>query len=186
MRINTCTLIQGIELEISTYQRKLAVLIVDEHNNPNKTEATDNQIILLKAATALKIPIFAVDINPNLVQDPHNVVISIRSDFLPYTHKVLNKPHLNVFDPNTQPNLHHILQTNATDSIILMGYHVTCCVAQAAVGGYTGNNNTGTFINGAVQLGYRVLTCRQILRPSADVDNATWIDTNGVKFYEQL
>ncbi len=161
---------------------RLAVLIVDE-SGTNVYSETPDQLRVLQAAQSLSLPIFAVEINQEVQHDPLARRITINPAFLRYAHRVLNKPHINIFDDRTQPNFSYLLQTYQVDVLVLMGYHANQCVKQTAIGGHVGPpNNPGPFINGAVQRGYDVMTSDRILRGGS----ANWKNSNGVWFYTHI
>ncbi len=175
-------LIEEMQRQTHEVGNRLAVLIVDEAGGDVHPE-TPAQLQVLQAAQNLSLPIFAVEINQEVQYDPLARRITTKPAFLRYAHRVLNKPHINIFDDNTQPNFSYLLQVYQVDVLVLMGYHANQCVKHAAIGGHVGPpQNPGAFINGAVQRGFYVMTSDRILRGGA----ANWKNSNGVWFYTHV
>lgn len=163
----------------------LGVLIIDESGDPGNAE-TASQIRVLEKAHELGLPVFAIEINTELIHDPRSHIIQTPTSLLKYAHKVINKPAFNAFDDGVQPNLEATLTLaglRKNDAkLVIMGYHVHQCVRLTAVGGWEKPGNTGKLHQGATGRGYKVLTCKAILR-GGDV---TWRATNGVEFFPRL
>ena len=157
---------------------KLAVLVIDEQSGVHQ-EFVEAQDATLIQAVALKLPVWLIELNPGLGKGQpstptvgHLKVAGAR---------VCQKPHLNAFVKEAHPNLHEELKKVGVTMLVMMGYHVNCCVKATCVGG-PDRPGGKVWRPGATQLGYTVLTSGWILRGG----EATWWMEKGVRFYGQI
>ena len=157
----------------------IGVVLVDEQTDLDRShEETFSQQRVLMFASRMDYPIWLVELRPNPVHHHSPTQTRLRA-LLPLTTPVIVKQMFNAF---TGTNLHALLQAATIDGFVVMGFEVNCCVRQTATGGYPGHGNTGQHAPGAVQHGYYVLTCPQVVRGGT----ANWSNANGVLFYEYV
>jgi hypothetical protein len=156
---------------------KIAVIVVDEQASGVYDE-TYKQRQVLAFATAHKLPIFLVELNPNPSQPTIPTTVHLRTLVPPGTTR-LSKTGFNAFHGT---ELKALLDKADVDTIVLMGFATNMCVRMTAVGGYTGRNNTGEHTLGATQLGLSVMTCQDILRGGP----ASWSGEVGVELYSAV
>ncbi len=160
---------------------KMVVLVIDEQSGQIPENTLVAQISVLNKAAELDIPIWLVELNPSIIggnPTPNRPTANALAEF---RSKIITKPHLNAFASNAHPNLHTELQKVGAQAIIVMGYHVNCCVKMTSVGGP--DRPGGKVRPGATQLGYMVLTSAEVCRP---FENAPWWSEPGVRFYEDF
>ena len=157
----------------------MVVLVIDEQGAEPPQPTLTAQTTVLNQALLLKIPIWLVELNPGIINPNPKANRPTVAAFAQYQSKIITKPHLNAFASNAQPNLHAELQAIGATAIVVMGYHVNCCVQKTSVGGP--DRPGGKVRPGATQLGYMVLTTADICRP---YENAPWWSEPGVRFYQ--
>ena len=158
---------------------KMVVLVIDEQGAQIPEATLAAQIAVLNKAVQLKVPIWLVELNPSIINPAPGANRPTVGTLAQYRSKIITKPHLNAFASNAQPNLHAELQQAGATALVVMGYHVNCCVKATSVGGP--DRPGGKVRPGATQLGYMVLTSAEICRPFED---APWWREPGVRFYE--
>lgn len=169
---------------------KLAILIIDEQSDLAPYYKTTAQREILEAAKVLNMPIWRIELNPNYSPGsgtPNRPTIPALAY---YTDNILTKPGPNAFAPNTSLNLHAALSREEITMLVVMGYSRNMCVRASATGDWK-SRVASTFIPGATQFGYIVLTSNAILRggSAAGESGATltgWELAPGVRFYTEL
>lgn len=160
----------------------LCVLVIDEQSEKGLSNiVVADQLAVLTQAMLLEIPIWRVELNPTIInrkRAPNRPTAEVLGV---WEFPVITKPHLNAFDSRAEPNLHDMLQGDNIDTLVVMGYHVNCCIRATCVGGFDRPNGAGTARPGATQLGYTVLASSKICRPTDE--NAIWFNEPGVKFF---
>lgn len=178
----------SLRTEMGKYKlnrHKLAVLVIDEQSEKGLSNiVVDDQRAVLSHAIELEIPILRVELNPTIINKKPAPNLPTAEALGAGEFPVISKPHLNAFDSRAEPNLHGILQKNNIDTLVVMGYHVNCCIRATCVGGFDGSNRSGTVRPGATQLGYIVLASSKICRPTDE--HATWFNEPSVKFFMDI
>ncbi len=169
------SLFDGIEYQL-TRGAKIGVVVVDEQSDQHYSETSD-QRKCIDFAVKSNFPVWLVELNPG-TGPTVRTSIYLRG-MLPPATSVITKATLNAFH---KTGLRDRLNAKGIDTIILMGYASNQCVRITSVGGHLGQNNTGEYTMGALQHGFLVMTCQQILRGGP----ASWATQEGVEFFSSL
>jgi hypothetical protein len=156
----------------------LALMIIDEDNRKERPKELQIAQETVRAACKQKgatlVDISFLYLQQNLLRSNANSVIEFR------------KGEANAFAAPSSggDDLEDVLKTAQIKTIVVMGYEVTACV-KATVGGCKWGLDTG-----AVQKGFRVMTCPQILHGPEVTDekrDGSWrYDSELLEFYTQV
>ncbi|ARG98106.1 cysteine hydrolase family protein [Legionella micdadei] len=167
---------------------KIAVLIIDEYSpegslEDNKINVADKQERLLSWAVKEKLLVCFISDKNNregltkLVKNYKNVLFIEKGDANGfgdgYSWHVPRYADTGLDDALKENNITHI---------IIMGFHVHCCV-QITAGAH---DNISDYGKGALHRGYKILTAGDILKSSADSpsrDRCSWKDKEGVSYF---
>lgn len=185
------TLIERIEqlLEVNT---RIGVIVIDEDSRADSrayegdAHVTGRQVRLLQYARLRNLPIWYVDTTRRQLVE----IVSGYSQF-----STITKGDANAFGDGYSKQmpkyydtgLHAELKAKGITHVVIMGFHVHCCV-QITVGAGSCISSYG---KGALQYGYEVLTSGDILRSSSDTrDNeetrCRWKDVEGVSYFDEV
>lgn len=160
----------------------VGVVVVDEQGDlqPAIYPQRFNQQEVLHFATRLGLPVWLVEFNPASDNRSNLRTRTLLRALLPQDTAIITKRKLNAF---YEAELDTRLREAHVDTILLMGFATNQCVRLTAAGGSMDRLNIGPYTDGAVDLGYTVMTCPQILRAGA----ASWQHTSPlIKCYSTL
>jgi nicotinamidase-related amidase len=156
--------------------KRMVVLVIDEQGSDVEDEVLRNQIVVLEHARKLGIPVWLIELQP-----PDTPRVPTIPSLARYGSMVFSKPHLNAFDSRTTPNLNATLRLKGVSTLVVMGSKLNCCVQHTCVGGWPGRSTGRTYIPGACQLGFTVLTSSHVCHP---FDHAPWrLEHSNLKFF---
>ena len=187
------SIIQGRLIDaINAEKRRIAVLMIDEADRPiNRNPNAKRRAISILQMNQLEVISACVNKKPLIVDirfcpwASSNMVEPIVDNVLEFTKKEANafKSEFNGV------SLHDELQRQQIKVLVVMGYHVNACVV-STVGANKGLKGIDLGSDkGALQNGYHVMTCPQILHGSeitVEERNKSWDYTyDSLEFYMQ-
>src|ERR1700722_549408 len=160
----------------------VALLVIDEkHDLTKKSESESNEtrIAQLKVyAVAKEKKFFKVLVKFTMGYSMVESDVTMGYDF------EYGKPNANAFKSDSQELL-MFLRSKKVATLIVVGYHINACV-RATIGASAFNLSDARGEEGAVQNGFKVLTCRQVLRGDKEKEDPdiTWnLDHENLAFY---
>lgn len=179
--------------------RKFGALVIDEYSPENElSDRTVAQRQALIFARERGFKIILIELNPAMTWEKRNATNSNLTDILPPGTEVFFKKGFNAFgrvDDTGKSVPHNIgrslldesLRKAGVNELLIMGQMSKMCVNRTALGGQEGGGQTGPPTDGAVQFGYEVWFCPQIINAGKYVtQDPDWYETKGVKCYSEL
>jgi nicotinamidase-related amidase len=155
---------------------KLAGLVIDEQSETIPFPYLPAQQWVIEKARLLQCPVWFVELNPKR-GDQKNLPTNgaLRAIVAGSKVRICTKKSLNAF-VDSSPNLDDDLKAEEIEVVVVMGYHVACCVKLTAVGG--SETRGGQVHESANGLGYAVLSSDLVVRGG----RANWKDESNVWF----
>ncbi len=188
-------LIPGIETYLQgKTNRKFGLLIIDEQDSGNSlSQRTIDQQRIIAFAQEMKFKSVMIELNPAMTTAGRHPTNNNLVKMLPKDTPVFFKIGMNAFgiidasgksfgNNRGKSLLDTLLRSAGINELIVMGQMGEMCVNRTVVGGYDNQMNQGPRIDGAIDLGYQVWICPQIINS----DKKAWLgwyDDFGVKCY---
>ncbi|WP_282605500.1 isochorismatase family protein [Pelagibius sp. Alg239-R121] len=189
-------LLHAIEIYLEgKSNRKFGVLVIDEHSK--KAEVTARALEQRRAlifARERGFKIILVELNPAMTWEKRHATNATLTDAVPPGTEVFFKVGFNAFGKVDdtgharsgnvgRSHLDATLRKAGVNELLVMGQMGNMCVRLTSVGGR--ERPTGPPIEGAVDFGYQVWICPQIINTDGK-DWLDWFDDRGVKCYTAL
>lgn len=174
--------------------RKFALLIIDEQDSSaTPSQRTVDQQRIIAFAQDMRFLSVMIELNPKMTASGRHPTNNNLAKMLPPDTPVFFKIGMNAFgiidasgrsfgNNRGKSLLDALLRSAGVNELIVMGQMGEMCVNRTVIGGHDNHMNQGPRIDGAIDLGYQVWICPQIINS----DKKTWLswyDTFGVKCY---